>query len=210
MQKIYLKGRFCDIISIGDTMNLPIKRKTTPKVRNMANKGMDLEELVNTSNEYYLNNDIAVIHKKPIPVQIVHVDYPSRNKAVITEAYYKVPSTTDYNGVYNGYYIDFDCKECNSLTSMPIKNVHPHQIEHLKKIKAHGGIAFLLIYFIKYHEYYLLPIEDFLPYYLESLDGGRKSITYEAVKEKGIPVFEGFKPRLDYLKGIDIYIKKNF
>lgn len=107
------------MIKEGDNMNLPIKRKETKKQVNMANKGMDLEEIVNEANEYYLANDIAIIHKKPIPVQIVHVDYPARNKAVITEAYYKTPSTTDYNGIYKGYYIDFDCKECNSLTSFP-------------------------------------------------------------------------------------------
>lgn len=152
------------MIKEGDNMNLPIKRKETKKQVNMANKGMDLEEIVNEANEYYLANDIAIIHKKPIPVQIVHVDYPARNKAVITEAYYKTPSTTDYNGIYKGYYIDFDCKECNSLTSFPLKNVHPHQVEHLKGIKKHGGIAFLLIEFIKYGEYYLLNIDDFLPF----------------------------------------------
>lgn len=190
-------------------MNLPIKRKETVKVRNMANKGMDLEEMVNDSNQYYLNNDIAVIHKKPIPIQIVHVNYPSRNKAVITEAYYKTPSTTDYNGIYKGKYIDFDCKECNSETSFPIKNVHEHQIIHLENVKRHGGIAFLLIYFIKYNEYYLLMIEDFLPFYKESLNGGRKSIPYVDIKALGIQIYEGFRPRLSYLDGIDEYIKKN-
>ena len=68
------------MIKEGDNMNLPIKRKETKKQVNMANKGMDLEEIVNEANEYYLANDIAIIHKKPIPVQIVHVDYPARIK----------------------------------------------------------------------------------------------------------------------------------
>ena len=153
-------------------MNLPIKRKNAQKIINMANKGMDLEEIVNQSN------DIAVIHKKPIPVQIVHVNYPARNKAVIDEAYYRTPSTTDYNGIYKGRYIDFDCKECNSTTSFPIRNVHEHQILHLQAIKKHGGIGFLLVYFIKYNKYYLLPIENFIPYWLESKNDGKKSIPF--------------------------------
>ncbi len=190
-------------------MNLPIKKRTTKQTPNMANKGMGLEEMVNQTNSYYLLHEIAVIHKKPIPVQIVKVDYPSRNKAVIKEAYYKTPSTTDYNGLYKGLYIDFDCKECNSLTSFPIKNVHVHQIEHLSAIKRHHGIAFLLIYFIKYNEYFVMPIEEFLPYYEVSLNNGSKSIPYQDIKEKSFIIKEGYNPRLDYLKGIDEYLKKN-
>lgn len=93
------------------SLNFPTIKKQRQKVVNKANLGMDLEQMINESNTYYLNNDIAVIYKKPTPVQIVRVDYPSRNKAVITEAYYKVPSTTDYNGIYQGKYIDFDAKE---------------------------------------------------------------------------------------------------
>jgi len=69
---------------------------------------MELEEDINFANKYYLNNDIAVIHKKPIPIQIVEVNYPSRSSAMITKAFYKTPSTTDYNGLWNGKYIDFD------------------------------------------------------------------------------------------------------
>ena len=48
---------------------------------------------------------IAVIHKKPTPIQIVKVDYPRRSAAVIKEAYFTQASTTDYNGVYRGFYL---------------------------------------------------------------------------------------------------------
>ena len=65
-----------------------------------AKLGIDFESLINNSNGYYLNNNIAAIYKKPTPIQIVKVDYPARNKAKIVEAYYRVPSTTDYNGIY--------------------------------------------------------------------------------------------------------------
>ncbi len=198
-----------DIIKAGDKMNLPIRRKQTVATKNMANKGMGFEEMVNDANEYYLANDIAVIHKKPIPVQIVHVDFPSRNKAVITEAYYKTPSTTDYNGVYRGYYIDFDCKECNSLTSFPLKNVHPHQAKHLMQCKKHGGISFLLVAFLKYNEYYILDIDLFMNFWDNSLQGQRKSIPYDFFKQNGIKIYEGYRPRIEYLKGVDVLIEKN-
>lgn len=94
--------------------------------------GMSLEKDIEHSNTFYLKSDIAVIHKKPTPVQIVNVNYPKRSKAVINEAYFRTPSTTDYNGVYQGYYIDFEAKETKNKTSFPLNNIHDHQVEHMK------------------------------------------------------------------------------
>ena len=82
---------------------------------------MRFEEAINESNEYYLNKQIAVIHKKPTPIQIVKVDYPKRSAATIKEAYFKEASTTDYNGVYQGYYLDFEAKATQNKTSFPLK-----------------------------------------------------------------------------------------
>ena len=67
--------------------------------------------MINATNDYYLSHGIAVIHKKPTPVQIVRVDYPQRSRAKIVEAYFRQASTTDYSGVYEGFYIDFEAKE---------------------------------------------------------------------------------------------------
>ena len=61
-----------------------------------SRRGMSLEEDINKTNDHYLTKDMAVVHKKPTPIQIVNVDYPSRNKAKITEAYFRQASTTDY------------------------------------------------------------------------------------------------------------------
>jgi len=184
-------------------MNFPIKRATQQKIINKANLGMDLEDLINESNEYYLNNNIAVIHKKPTPVQIVKVDYPMRSKAVITEAYYKTPSTTDYNGIYKGKYIDFECKENHNKTAFPLANIHPHQIEHLKNIIAHGGIGFIIVAWNKYNEYYLLPFDVANEFWENSLKDGRKSIPYDVFKERAFLIKEGYLPRLDYLKVVN-------
>ena len=67
-----------------------------------SNRGMNLEEEINSSNQYYLEKEIAAIYKKPTPITINKVSYKSRADAKITEAHFKTPSTTDYNGVYKG------------------------------------------------------------------------------------------------------------
>ena len=68
-----------------------VEEKTPKRKKNInkANLGSNFETEINESNEYYLSKQKAIIHKKPTPVQIVKVDYPSRNKAKIVEAYYK-------------------------------------------------------------------------------------------------------------------------
>ena len=92
-----------------------------------AHRGMSLEEDISLSNEYYLIHNRAVIYKKPTPVQIVKVDYPRRESAKIVEAYYKTPSTTDYNGLYREKYVDFEAKETKAKT-FPFGNISQHQI----------------------------------------------------------------------------------
>ena len=185
----------------------PIKRKEQNKQKNYANLGMTLEADIETTNQYYLTHDIAVIHKKPTPVQVVNVAYPARNKAKITEAYYKTPSTTDFNGLYKGRYIDFDAKETNSKTSMPLKNIHPHQIAHLKNVNQHGGIAFLIVHFKQHNEYFVLPFSILMSYWTNQHEAkGRKSIPYETFKKEAFSIPFGFHPRLDYLSVIERFL----
>lgn len=193
-------------------INYPIKRKSQVKTTSYANLGMTLESDIEATNAYYLNMGIAVIHKKPTPIQVVNVSYPARNKAKITEAYYKTPSTTDFNGVYKGKYIDFDAKETNSTTSMPLKNVHEHQIDHLRNVHKQDGIAFLIVHFKKYNQYFLLPVEILLSFWNLQFDKekGRKSIPYSIFKKEAYLIPFGFQPRLDYIKVIDQFLSSKF
>src|SRR6476659_4800463 len=110
-------------------------------------RGMTLEDDLNDTNQYYLDQGIAVIHKKPTPIQIVNVDYPKRSAAVIKEAYFKQASTTDYNGVYKGRYIDFEAKETKQQSSFPLGNFHEHQIVHMREVMKQKGICFVLLRF---------------------------------------------------------------
>lgn len=165
-----------------------------------ANRGMSLEKDLNDSNQYYLQSGRALIHKKPTPIQVVKVDYPSRNAAKITEAYYKVPSTTDYNGIYRGRPIDFEAKETVNKTSFPFKSIHPHQIEHLRLVKVHGGIGFFIIRFRAYGETYLIDAKEIIERYQHS---ACKSISYKEIQQIGSLIREGLTPRLCYLDNVD-------
>ncbi len=177
----------------------------TRQKTSVKNRGMNFEALIDESNTFYRHQKKAVIYKKPIPIQIVKVDYPDRQHAKIKEAYYKTPSTTDYNGIYKGHYIDFDVKETKNKTSFPLKNIHAHQIDHLNAIDAAGGIAFLLIRFTLYNTVYLLPINA-LNHFLQRATTGRQSFTYQELQNEGILVKEGYRPTLDYLKAVDTII----
>ncbi len=167
---------------------------------NYKNRGMTLESDINISNEYYREIEKAFIYKKPTPIKITKVDYPSRDKAVIKEAFFTIPSTTDYNGLYKGKYIDFEAKETKSKSSFALNNIHPHQIKHIENIHYHEGIAFLIVRFTTLNETYLLPAKDFLSFLQKE---ERKSIPLEFFKTNAYQIKDGYNPRLDYLKIVD-------
>lgn len=169
-------------------------------------RGMSLENDINDSNDYYLATDRACIHKKPTPIQVVRVDYPNRAHAKIVEAYYKIPSTTDYNGVYRGKAIDFEAKQTKNKGSFPFQLIHPHQIEHMKKVLLHGGIAFVILRFTTHNETYLIDGKDMIRAYE---DPTLKSLSYNKVKKIGILIEENYIPRLKYLDAVDqMYFKE--
>ena len=163
-----------------------------------ANRVMDFENNINLSNDYYRDHDICLITKRPTPINVVKVDYSKGAK--ITHAYFEEQSTTDYNGVYKGRYIDFEAKNTKSKTSFPLSNITKHQIEHLKKVLLHGGIAFFIIQFQSLDKVYLLDASYVIHFYEE---GERKSIPYQCFVDNGIEIEHGYNPRLKYIEAID-------
>ena len=169
-----------------------------------SNRGMNLENDINLSNEWYNNQGIALITKRPTPINIVKVDYSKG--ARITDAYFEKQSTTDYNGVYKGRYLDFEAKNTKSKTSFPLSNIEEHQIVHLTKVIEHGGIAFFIIQFQMLNEVYLLDAQYVIDFYKTN---ERKSIPYEVFKENGILIKQGYNPRLYYIDAVEQkYFKK--
>jgi len=159
-----------------------------------GNRGMNLEEDINLSNEFYRRSNLCLITKRPTPINVVSVDYSKG--AVITNAYFEKQSTTDYNGVYQGRYIDFEAKSTLKTTSFPLANISKHQIEHLKLVQKHGGIAFFIIEFAKLNKVYLLDASYVINFYE---NGDRKSIPYSEFLVSAKEIKKGLVPRLNYL-----------
>lgn len=190
-----------------------VKTDSTPKKRTkqdnitFSNRGKSLEDDLNDTNSYYLSMGIANIHKKPVPIQIVKVEYPSRSAAVIREGYFRTPSTTDYNGVWNGYYIDFEAKETENKTSFPLKNIHLHQINHMQSVIKQRGIAFFIIRFSTLNRDFLVPFSVVNEAWNIMEQGGRKSITLHTIETESIEIPLSYTPRIDYLTALKTYLK---
>ncbi|MFJ7667142.1 Holliday junction resolvase RecU [Lysinibacillus sp. NPDC097195] len=172
-----------------------------------SNRGKTLEDEINEANDYYVKRQLAIIHKKPVPVQIVKVEYPSRSAAVIREAYFRTPSTTDYNGVWNGHYIDFDAKETASKTSFPLKNIHAHQMTHMQQVKEHNGVAFIIVRFSAFERYFIVPYEVLQKAWHAMDNGGRKSILFSTIEKEAYEIKTSYYPRIDYLPVLQQFIE---
>ena len=188
------------MIKYSNGLNFTQKPQNTQKISRKTsllthgNRGMDLEEDINLSNDFYRSNKMCLITKRPTPINVVKVDYSKG--AIITNAYFEKQSTTDYNGVYRGRYIDFEAKSTLKTTSFPLANISKHQIEHLKLVQKHGGIAFFIIEFAKLNKVYLLDASYVINFYE---NGGRKSIPYSEFLINAKEIKKGLMPRLDYL-----------
>lgn len=173
-------------------MQYPNKiKKNYQKVINYSNRGLDLETIIEEANRYYRENDLAYIFKKPTPIGVVKAVYQNGERRII-DAFYKMPSTLDFNGLYKGHYIEFDAKVTTNSTSFPLSNIHEHQITHINNIYRHGGIVFLII--SMNDEYYLLKGIDLINFINNNQ---RKSIPFSYIQENS------YKLKYNYLKGLD-------
>lgn len=166
---------------------------------NYGNRGMNLEYDLNASCEFYRLNNQAIIYKKPTPITVSRVDYTNKNDAVIKEGHFRIPSTTDYNGIYKGKYIDFEAKETKN-NCFPLKNIHKHQLDHLRRIIEHGGIGFLIVRFTSMNVTYYLSCDKLF----EFIDNNKKStIPLDYFKECGYLIKDKYNPRCDFLEIVE-------
>lgn len=161
-------------------------------------RGSTLEELINRTNEKYLENGLALIQKIPTPITPIKIDKEKRH---ITLAYFEQKSTVDYIGIVQGIPICFDAKECATDT-FALQNIHEHQVQFMENFEKQGGIAFFLIYYTGKSIFYYLPFEMLKFFWERAKNGGRKSFRYEELNPDYIlPQKRGaLVPYLDVLK----------
>lgn len=122
--------------------------------KKFGKRGMLFEQLLNKTNTYYRELDLCNVYKKPTPIRII-----SMSGNYITRAVFSEKSTTDYNGIYQGRYIDFEAKQ-TSTDFFDFSNIKQHQIKHLQHIQKLNGIAFILVFFKHKHTTFLIPIQS--------------------------------------------------
>lgn len=143
-------------------------------------RGSTFEDMINRTNEKYLENGLALIQKIPTPITPINIDKQSRH---ITLAYFDQKSTVDYIGAVQGIPVCFDAKECNTDV-FPLANIHEHQIEFMRQFEKQEGIAFILISFTKREEMYYLSFAELLKFWNRAKEGGRKSFRYEELDQR--------------------------
>ena len=143
-------------------------------------RGSTLEEMVNRTNDWYLERGLALIQKIPTPITPVEMDKEHRQ---ITLAYFDKRSTIDYIGAVQGIPVCFDAKECVAET-FPLQNIHEHQVEFMRQFERQDGIAFLLIYYTAKNKLYYMRFQELLKFWKRAQNGGRKSIRFEELDEE--------------------------
>lgn len=181
-------------------INYPNKKKVVnTKSFSKANMGMALEEMINISNNYYKNRDIAFIMKRPTSVKILKTE----DNYHIIDAYFQEASTLDYVGVYKGKYLDFEAKETISKKGFPMANIAKHQIEAMENIIKHGGITFAIIFLKAYGEIYLVDGKEII----EHAKNHKTYISKEEIEKTSTLIKEGYLVPVDYIKVVnDLYL----
>lgn len=162
-----------------------------------ANRGQAFEQLLNFTNLQYEKAGVALIHKRPTPMKLL------RPQGFHFLATFEKKSTVDYDGVYRGRAIYFEAKSTREESRFDLKQIEPHQIEHLEKAEKLGGICFFLIEFAKSQEVFFVPLSTMRHYLLHAKNGGRKSIPKEDFDYYAYSVEKTKRAALDYLIYVD-------
>ena len=161
-------------------------------------RGAGLEELINRTNEKYLEKGLALIQKIPTPITPINIDQTSRH---ITLAYFDKKSTVDYIGAVQGIPVCFDAKEC-AVDTFSLQNIHEHQVTFMEAFEKQRGIAFFLIYYTHLDLFYYLPFDMLMFFWSRAKEGGRKSFRREELNpDYYLPKHNGILvPYLDILQ----------
>ena len=137
-------------------------------------RGSAFESLINSTNEYYRNCNLALVQKIPTPITPLKFD---SDRKLITEAYFEKDSTVDYIGVVQEIAVCFDAKECKTDT-FSLQNIHEHQFKFMEDFEKQGGVAFVLILFTERNDIYYLRFSELKGYIDRVKEGHAKNFKY--------------------------------
>ena len=143
-------------------------------------RGSALEDMINHTNELYLEKGLALVQKIPTPITPIQIDRETRH---ITLAYFEQKSTVDYIGAVQGIPICFDAKEC-AVDTFTLNNIHAHQVAFMEAFEHQQGIAFFLIQFTAHESYYYLSFRELEKFWLRYQNGGRKSFRMDELNKE--------------------------
>lgn len=161
-------------------------------------RGDALESLLLKTNDYYRTKQLARIDKIHVPVKVVELS----EKGLITKAYFEKKSTIDFQGVIQGVGVAFEAKETHQK-SLPLYNIHEHQVDFMRDFDAQGGLTFIIVHFKFNDTYFLIPFEVVSHYYRVKT---RKSIPFSAMN----PAYKiEVSPigLLNYLPALNAYVR---
>ena len=164
------------------------------KSRTHANRGMQLEKLIDATNKIYRTTGFADVKKVPTPVRITSNNGGRINGMVVKG------DLVDFVGVCQGRAVIFDAKQTSTRTSFSLSNIAAHQYETLMSWWKQGAHTFILLYFSELGEHYMLHMGLLQEYWENAQQGGRKSIEYSVISSQCelLQAEEGYP--LHYLK----------
>ncbi|WP_120161599.1 Holliday junction resolvase RecU [Mycoplasmopsis bovirhinis] len=142
----------------------------------IKNRGMFLEKIINQTINYYWENNYAFINKKNLDISLKKIASKDK-KIIVDQGIISKKSTVDYIGMYQGRFVCFEAKSCNE-DRFDLNNLKPHQLNYLKLIKLHGGLAFVILFFSNHNLFLKVDIE----YLCELLEKKQKSIKMQEIK----------------------------
>lgn len=163
-----------------------------------SNRGMELETLLNVTNDVYRNRGMAVVEKVPTPVKVT-----KSKGSIILKGFFEAKSTVDYYGVYNGRPLQFEAKQTKEMHRFPLDNIHPHQVEYMRGCLNQGAVTFVVLEFTARHETFFVDAKMVVNAWDKAKEGARKSIPYDDINVMCYLIKPGRGVPLDYLAIVD-------
>ncbi|MEG0979083.1 MAG: Holliday junction resolvase RecU [Oscillospiraceae bacterium] len=126
----------------------------------MANKGMNLEQLINYSNQQYKKLGLSNIQKISTPWTVIR-----KGKEIIS-AFPNGQSTLDFRGTAKGgMSISFDCKESQDERGLPLAYIKEHQVEFIDNALKLSETSFIICEIKPSQKVFFIPGKVVFEYY---------------------------------------------